>query len=86
MGADAQEREEATAVDGRGKVGALRASLPGQEAVGRDPGGRNPITGVVRTKMRSISHTLNTGGSHILYTIGDMPSLERFQDYPPNGK
>jgi len=37
-------------VDGREKVRVLRASKPDQEAVGRDPGARNPIPGVARKK------------------------------------
>ncbi len=71
-------------MDRRGKVCALRASKPDQEAVGRDSGGRNPKTGVAGKKMRMISQTLDMGGAHVV-TIGNIPSLERFQVHP-NGK
>ncbi len=68
-------------MDERRKVCALRASKPDQEAVGRDSGDRNPITGVARKKMRRISHVLDMGGAHAV-TIGGILSLERFQVYP----
>lgn len=54
-------------MSGRVKVCALRASKPDQEAVGRDSGDRNPITGVARKEMRRVSHALDTGGGACNY-------------------
>ena len=64
--ADAWERAQVGAMAERGKVCGLRASKPDQEAVGRDSGERNPITGVARKKMCKVSHALDTGERMLL--------------------
>ena len=68
----------------RGKVCALRAPKLDQEAVGRESNERNPETGAAGKKNEKNSDALDTGGGHAV-TIGDIPSLERFQIHP-NGK
>ena len=61
----------------------------GQEAgprslKGRESNDRNPETGAAGKKNEKNSDALDTGGAHAV-TIGDIPSLERFQVHP-NGK
>jgi len=61
----------------------------GQEAgprslKGRESNDGNPETGDAGKKNEKNSDALDTGGAHAV-TIGDIPSLERFQVHP-NGK
>ena len=51
---------------------------------GRESNERNPETGAAGKKNEKNSDALDTGGAHAV-TIGDIPSLERFQVHP-NGK
>ncbi len=51
---------------------------------GRESNERNPETGAAGKKNEKTSDALDAGGPHTV-TIGNIPSLERFQVYP-NGK
>ncbi len=52
---------------------------------GRESNEKNPETGAAGKRNEKNSDALDTGGGVHSVTIGDIPSLERFQVHP-NGK